>query len=154
LVLASAKDGPRLRDGSRLKECIEDFRSLQTAVTKVGRLEKFTEEAITDEKKNGRPPNYSKSHFVTGLANLWRIMTGEQASKDLTSPFASFASAAWASLGDDLSEISWASQIRRREDTLSAAELVGWLNQIHELPVKLLAMKGLRPVWITSKTPG
>jgi hypothetical protein len=149
-VLAVAKDG------SRLKEWIKDFRSLRTAVTKVGRLEKFTEEAVRDEKKNGRPPNYSKSHFVTGLANLWRIMTGDDASKDLAGPFASFISAAWASLDKDLPEISWASQIRRRKDTLSAAELVRWVDQIREFPVKQfhLARKGLRPVWITWKTPG
>jgi hypothetical protein len=158
-VLAVAKDGSRLeevaKDGSRLKEWIKDVRSLRTAHTKVGRLEKFTEEAVRDEKKSGRPPDYSKSHFVTGLANLWRIMTGDDASKDLAGPFASFISAAWASLDKDLPEISWASQIRRRRDTLSAAELVAWVDQIRAFPVQQFnAVRiGLRPVWITSKTP-
>ena len=63
-------------------------------------------------------------------------MTGDDASKDLASPFASFVAAAWASLGNDLPEISWASQIRRRRDTLSAAELVRWANFLREFPLK------------------
>jgi hypothetical protein len=130
-VLALAK-----QDGPWLEEWFSNFRSLQAAITNVERLKKFTEDALRDEKKGGRPQNYSKSHFVTGLANLWRIMTGEDASKDLTSPFASFVSAAWASLGKDLPEISWASQIRRRKNPLSAAELVSWVDQIREFPVK------------------
>ncbi len=97
----------------------------------------FAENALRDEHKNGRRPNYSKSWFVAALANLWRIMTGEDASRDLSAPFASFISAAWASLGDDLPEISWASQIRRRHDTLSAAELVAWSDQMRRFTVGL-----------------
>jgi hypothetical protein len=139
------------KDGSRLKEWLSNFRSLRTAVTKVERLEKLTEDALRDEKENGRPPNYSKSHFVTGLANLWRIMTGDDASRDLAAPFASFVSAAWASLGKDSPEISWASQIRRRKDTLSAAELVRWVDQIREFPVTqfhFARKHGVHPVWM------
>jgi hypothetical protein len=72
----------------------------------------------------------------------WRIMTGENASKDLAAPFASFVSTAWASLGKDLPEISWANQIRRRKDTLSAAELVSWVDRIREFPVKQFRLRG------------
>jgi hypothetical protein len=111
-------------------------------------LKKFTEDALTEHKKNGRLPNYSKAYFVTGLANLWRIMTGEDASRDLAAPFATFVSAAWASLGKDLPEISWANQIRRRKDTLSAAELVTWVDQIRHFPVKqfhFAKQRGLHP---------
>ena len=75
-MLALAK-----QDGSRLEEWLSNFRSLQAAITNVEHLKKFTEDALRDEEKNGRPLNYSKSHFVTGLANLWRIMTGEDALK-------------------------------------------------------------------------
>jgi hypothetical protein len=123
---------------SRLGEWYRIKRSLRAAVTKIERLKKFTQDALTTHKKDGRPQNYSKSYFVRGLANLWRIMTGEVASKDMSAsaPFASFISEAWASLGADLPEISWASQIRRREETLSAAELVSWFNQMREFPVK------------------
>jgi hypothetical protein len=151
-VLALAK-----QDGSRLEEWLSNFRSLQAAITNVEHLKKFTEDALRDQEKNGRPLNYSKSHFVTGLANLWRIMTGEDASKDLTSPFASFVSAAWASLRDDLPEISWASHIRRRKDTSSAAELIRWVDQIREFPLKqfnFARKRGVHPVWMTWKTAG
>jgi hypothetical protein len=132
-LLALAK---QKQDGPLLEEWLSNVRSLQAAVTNVERLEKFTEGAVRDDKKNGRPPNFSKSYFVTGLANLWRIMTGDDASKDLAGSFASFISAAWASLREDLPEISWANQIRRRKDTLSAAELVSWVDRIREFPVK------------------
>ena len=139
--LDEIENGPFLlfastKKGQRLGEWLSTTRSLHSAVIKIERLETFTKDALADQKKNGRPPNYSKSHFVTGLANLWRIMTGDDASKDLAAPFASFVSAAWASLGKDLPEISWANQIRRRKDTLSAAELVSWVDQIREFPVK------------------
>ncbi len=123
-------------------------RSLKTAVAKIERLEKFTKDALTLNKRDGRLPNYSKLNFVTGLANLWRIMTGKDASKDLSSPFASFVSAAWASLGKDLPEISWDSQIRRRRDTLSAGELVSWVDKIRRFPVaqfRLAKKHGLHP---------
>jgi hypothetical protein len=96
-----------LGGSSRLKEWVKSFDSLRMAITNVEILEEITRRALKGNKRDGRPPDLWKSDFVTGLANLWRIMTGDNASRDLNSPFASFVELAWASLGDDLPEISW-----------------------------------------------
>lgn len=116
-------------------------KSLQAAVTNVERLKQLTEDALRELKKNGRPPNRSKSLFVERLADLWRIMTGDDASRDLAAPFASFVSAAWASLSKDLPEMSWASQIRRRKDTSSAEQLVYWFDERRELAILRLSSR-------------
>jgi hypothetical protein len=118
---------------SREKEWQENFLLLKlVAVRTVEILEEITQDALRKHNKSGRPPTSWKSDFVWWLANLWRIVTGEDASKDLASPFASFVAAAWASLRNDLPEIPWASQIRRRRDILPAADLVKWANAIRE----------------------
>jgi hypothetical protein len=112
---------------------------LNMAMRTVEVLAKFTQESLRNQKRDGgRPPTLWKSDFVSGLANLWRIVTGDDASKDLASPFATFVAATWASLGDDLPEISWTSQISRRKDISSAAELVRWANLKREFPLKYL----------------
>jgi hypothetical protein len=106
-----------------------NFDALKKAIRNAEFLEKVAQSTLRDYEKGGRPPAYWKSNFVSTLAELWRVMTGCVASRDLTSEFASFVSAAWTSLGNDLPEISWDSQIRRREDVSpSAAKLVEWAN--------------------------
>jgi hypothetical protein len=115
---------------------------LHSAIGNAEFREQAAREFIKKNKKTGRPPKYWKSSFVSGLAKLWRIMTGDNASKDLASPFASFVAAAWVSLGDDLPEISWAGQIRRRVNPASAAELVSWANTIRRFPAKYHAPMG------------
>jgi hypothetical protein len=115
---------------------LKNLQVLRMTIGNADSLEQIVQEIIKENKKNGRPPKYWKSSFVSGLAKLWRIMTGDNASKDLASPFASFVAAAWVSLGDNLPEISWASQICRRQDISPAAELVRWANTIRRLPAK------------------
>jgi hypothetical protein len=110
--------------------------SLRTAINNVEILQKITQEALMANERDGRPPNLWKLDFVTGLGYLWRIMTGGNVSSDLSSPFAAFVATAWTSLGDDLPEISWATQIRRRKDVPSAEELVRWANFLREFPLK------------------
>ena len=115
----------------------ENFLLLKlVAVRTVEILEEITQDALRKHNKSGRPPTSWKSDFVWWLANLWRIVTGEDASKDLASPFASFVAAAWASLRNDLPEIPWASQIRRRRDILPAADLVKWANSIRDYAIR------------------
>jgi hypothetical protein len=129
--------GPRRLPGSRQSEFFKNFAQLQVmGITVVEILERITREFLRNNKKGGRPPALWKSDFVTALANLWRIMTGEDASKDLTSPFASFVAAAWNSLGEELPEISWGSQIARRKHTWLAADLASWANFIREQSLK------------------
>ena len=133
LVIALAQ-GPSQRD-----EFIKGDEVLNMAMRKVEFLAKLTQESLRNQKRGGgRPPTLWKSDFVSGLANLWRIVTGDDASKDLASPFATFVAATWASLGDDLPEISWNSQISRRKDISSAAELVRCANLKREFPLKYL----------------
>jgi hypothetical protein len=110
---------------------------LRSGIDSAEVLEQVAQDIIKQYKKTGRPPKLWKSSFISGLGKIWRIMTGDDASKDLFSPFASFADAAWISLGDDLPEISWASQIRRRKDTSSTSELVSWANRTRRLPASL-----------------
>jgi hypothetical protein len=94
-----------------------------------------------NKNKGDRPQDLWKSDFVSGLGNLWRIVTGNNASKDLDSPFADFVAATWATLGDDLPEISWASQLRRRKNISSPAELVRRANSKREFPLKYLHLE-------------
>jgi hypothetical protein len=115
-------------NNSREMAWYENFVALKRAIGNAEFLEQFAREFLAGYEKTGRPPIYWKSDFVSDLAELWRIMTGNDASKDLASPFASFVTAAWASLGDDLPEVSWASQIRRREEIRSASKLVEAAN--------------------------
>jgi hypothetical protein len=135
LVLLGSSSVPRYM------EFCSATQSLEAAVTNVERLKQLTEDALRELKKNGRPPNHSKSLFVDRLADLWRIMTGDDASKDLAAPFASFVSEAWASLGKDLPEMSWAKQIRRRKDTSSAEQLVYWFDERRELAILRLSSR-------------
>ena len=114
----------------------KNFEALKKAIGNAEFLEKIAQKALGDYEKGGRPPAYWKSDFVSQLAELWRIMTGQGASKDLSSSFASFVSAAWASLGSELPETSWDSQIRRREEARSAAELVESANSLREHALK------------------
>lgn len=107
-----------------------NYAALKKAIGNAEILEKEAQEVLGARKKGGRPPAHWKSTFVWWLAELWRIMTGHGASKDLSSPFASFVSAAWASLGSDLPEISWASQIHRIQKAGSAAELTDLANSL------------------------
>jgi hypothetical protein len=107
-------------------------------IPKIEDMKESLREVVRINKRDGRPPNIWKSLFVGDLAGLWRIMTGDDASKDLASPFASFVAVSWASLGDDLPEISWASQIRRRKNVVSAAESVTWANRIREFALRAL----------------
>jgi hypothetical protein len=115
---------------SRQMAWYENFIALKGAIGNAEFLEQSARESLARYGKGGRPAIYWKSDFVLGLAELWRIITGNDASKDLASPFASFVTAAWASLGDDLPEVSWASQIRRREEMPSASELVERANSV------------------------
>jgi hypothetical protein len=121
---------------SQSKEWKKNLLLLRTAISNVEILEKITQEALMANERDGRPPNLWKLDFVTGLGYLWRIMTGGNVSSDLSSPFAAFVATAWTSLGDDLPEISWATQIRRRKDVPSAEELVRWANFLREFPLK------------------
>jgi hypothetical protein len=124
---------------SQLDEFFKGHEVLNMAMRQVEVLMKLTQESLRNHKTDaGRPPTLWKSDFVSGLANLWRIVTGDDPSKDSASPFADFVAATWESLSDDLSEISWASQISRRKDTSSAAELVSWANSKREFPIKYL----------------
>ena len=107
----------------------KNFEALKKAI---GNAEFLEKDALGDRGKGGRPPAHWKSEFVSMLAEWWRIMTGHCASKDLSASFASFVSAAWASLDSEMPEIAWASQIRRREKTPSAAELVEFANSLRE----------------------
>jgi hypothetical protein len=109
----------------------------KVAISKIGFMEETIRQVIESKKQEGRPPYLWKAEFVAGLANLWRVMTGEDASKDLASPFASFVAEAWASLEDGSTEISWASQIRRRKDDLPREELVTWANSIRHFALGL-----------------
>jgi hypothetical protein len=108
----------------------ENFLAVKKAIGNAEFLEQFARESLGGAEKGGRPPIYWKSDFVLDLAELWRIMTGHDASKDSASPFSSFVAAAWASLGNDLPEVSWTSQIRRREEIPSAAKLVERANSV------------------------
>jgi hypothetical protein len=123
---------------SQIDEYIKGVRVLEMAMHNVEIMAKLTQGSLRNQNIGGRPPDLWKWDFVSGLANLWRIMTGDDASKDLASPFANFVAATWASLGDDLPEVSWASQIRRRKDISSATELVRWANLKREFPLKYL----------------
>jgi hypothetical protein len=123
-------------------EFIESEAVFDRAMHKAEFLVKHIQEILRTQKSDGgRPPTLWKSDFVSGLANLWRIVTGEDASKDPTSPFAGFVAATWESLDDDLPEVSWASQIRRRKDISSAADLVSWANSTREFPLKYLHLR-------------
>jgi hypothetical protein len=106
----------------------KNFSALKKALSNAEFLESVAQKSLGDSEKGGRPPMPWKTNFVSELAQLWRIMTGHDASKDLTSPFASFVSAAWSSLGDELPEISWASQLRRRQELPTLVELTEWAN--------------------------
>jgi hypothetical protein len=110
----------------------KNFLALKRAIGNAEFLEQFARESLAGTEKGGHPPIFWKSDFVSGLAELWRIMTGRSASKDLASPFSSFVAAAWASLGNGLPEVSWASQIRRREEIPSAAKLVEQANSVRD----------------------
>jgi hypothetical protein len=119
----------------------ENFNALKKALGNAEFLESVARKSLVNSKKGGRPPMPWKADFVSGLAELWRIMTGCDASKDLTSAFASFVSAAWSSLGDELPEISWASQIRRREELPTLAELTEWANSTRYHSLEYLSYK-------------
>jgi hypothetical protein len=132
-------DSKRLKfraETSRKTAWEKNFEALKKAIGNAEFLEKTAQKVLGDYEKGGRPQAYWKSDFVSRLAELWRIMTGYGASKDLSSSFASFISAAWASLGSELPETSWASQIRRREKAPAEAELVEWANSLREHALK------------------
>jgi hypothetical protein len=122
------KATPSFEQNSREMAWYENFLALKKAIGNAEFLEQFARESLGGAEKGGRPPIYWKSNFVSDLAELWRIMTGDDASKDPASPFASLVTTAWASLGDDLPEVSWASQIRRRDEMPSASKLVARAN--------------------------
>jgi hypothetical protein len=126
------KGTPSFEQNSRWIAWYENFLALKKAIGNAEFLEQFARESLGGAEKGGRPPIYWKSGFVLDLAELWRIMTGNDASKDLASPFSSFVAAAWASLGDDLREVSWASQIRRRDEMPSASKLVARANNARD----------------------
>jgi hypothetical protein len=126
---------------SKLDEYMKGVRVLEMAMHNIEIMAKLTRRGLRKQNRGGRPPDLWKWDFVSGLANLWRIATGDDASKDLTSPFANFVAEAWASLGDDLPEVSWANQIRRRKDISSAAELVRWVNSKRKFPLKYLHLR-------------
>jgi hypothetical protein len=125
------KGTPSFEKNSREMAWYENFLALKKAIGSAEFLEQLARESLAGHEKGGRPPIYWKTDFVLNLAELWRIMTGTDASKDLASPFASLVASAWASLGDDLPEVSWASQIRRRDETPSALKMVERANSAH-----------------------
>ena len=126
------KGTPSFEQNSRWIAWYENFLALKKAIGNAEFLEQFARESLGGAEKGGRPPIYWKSGFVSDLAELWRIMTGHDASKDLASPFSSFVAAAWASLGNDLPEVPWTNQIRRREEIPSAAKLVERANSVRD----------------------
>jgi len=122
------------------KEWYRNFDALKKSIRNAEFLEKIARSSFQGYEKGGRPPASWKSNFVSELGQLWRVMTGYAASRDLTSPFALFVSAAWTSLGNDLPEISWDSQIRRRVDASSSgAELVEWANGVRKVSLDYYA---------------
>ena len=127
------KGTPSFEQNSREMAWYENFLALKKAIGNAEFLEQFARESLGGAENGGRPPIYWKSDFVLNLAELWRIMTGHDASKELASPFSSFVAAGWASLSNDLPEVSLTSQIRRREEIPYAAKLVERANSVRDL---------------------
>lgn len=121
--------------GREYPELYRNFDGLKKAIRNAEFLEQCAQQSLREYQKGGRPPAYWKKEFVSRLAQLWRVMTGCVASTDLTSQFASFVSAAWTCLGDDLPETSWDTHIRRREGAPSATELVQSANLVRDTAI-------------------
>jgi hypothetical protein len=96
------KGTPSFQQNSREMAWYENFVALKEAIGNAEFLEKFARESLGGAEKGGRPPIYWKSDFVSDLAELWRVMTGDDPSKDPASPFASLVTTAWASLAPNI----------------------------------------------------
>lgn len=101
-----------------VESALENFnRTLRDLEKLAGIIEIELEVLSYGRQITGRPRETWKAEFVSFLANLWHLLTQEDASGSPDSWFGKFVGAAWRSYDEHMPEVSFDRAIRERKAT-------------------------------------